>query len=425
MADKKFKTKNSIETTQYYESMHTIVANTASIDIDLSLSTFFKVETSVNELEVNFINPPQNNALNTYTILYTGSISDTSINPWDVLVAKSVESENLFTLAPNLPTTVSAWDIKPDGSMLFYCNDNVIVGWGLANNFQLSSIESNATDTLSLSNVGTPQDFTFGNDGESVYYLDPTTDLVTRVQLATNWVLDSTGSTTSNSAVLNLSNWHSTITGNRTESIVFNDTGTKCYILTSFGDMSYYWSIGLCELTEAWNVETLSQTSTYWELNSTAETTNGIGNKMLAWGPEGKALYVLFEELNSATDQNRVYSWELDTPYELDNTAIYDVSSADANRVAPITTNATVSLATIDKDPISNPYFFYLNRSETNIVENSYKFELAKGEISSIAYSGNTIISGEASPKPPFLAVVTTDDNGQSYVVKNVAGGFA
>jgi hypothetical protein len=199
-------------------------------------------------------------------------------------------STNTFT-TPNatytLPVSAYAFDIRSNGSQLFYtavvASVSRIYSVTLPTAWSLTGATAGTQVTISAG-VQSVVALSFGNAGKSFYTTEAGTGSINQYNLLTAWDI-TTGPGTTASRSLNASGVTSTI-----YSIVFDPTGTKMMVNNSSGSVFQY------ILKSAWQISTATYTagggSTYVFASPLNTTTwlafNSTGSKMYAANAAGR-----------------------------------------------------------------------------------------------------------------------------------------
>ena len=199
-------------------------------------------------------------------------------------------SSNTF-VTPNatytLPNTAFAFDIRSNGTQLFYTavvsSVSRIYSVTLPNTWSLTGATAGTQVTISAGSQ-TVAALSFGNSGKSFYTTEVSTGVINQYNLLTAWDI-TTGPGTTPSRTLNISGVTSTV-----YSIVFDPTGTKMMVNNNTGPVFQY------ILKSAWQISTATYTagggSTYVFASPLNTTTwlafNSTGSKMYAANAAGR-----------------------------------------------------------------------------------------------------------------------------------------
>lgn len=173
---------------------------------------------------------------------------------------------------------------KPDGTKMFFTTsaEDAVFQYSLSTAWDLStaSYDSVSFDTSNEDNA--LKGLTFNNDGSKMYTSGIQFDIVVEYDLATNWVVSSA---TYNSVTLSVG----TETINP-DGIVFNDDGTKLYVVST-DDIVYQYN-----LTTGFDLSTASYANISFSVTTEDSTMTGItlgreGTKMYLIGSQGDNIY--------------------------------------------------------------------------------------------------------------------------------------
>jgi hypothetical protein len=223
-----------------------------------------------------------------YILFNNGTISE--IRQYNLTPIPFDLSTNTFT-TPNatytLPTTAYAFDIRSNGSQLFYTavtgNISRIHSVNLPNAWSLTGATTGTSAQISNGTTSVAA-LSFGNSGKSFYTIEVSSGVIYQYNLTTAWDI-TTGPGITPSRSLSTSAVTSTI-----YSIVFDPTGTKMMVNNSSGSVFQY------ILKSAWQISTAAYTagggSTYVFASPLNTTTwlafNSTGSKMYAANAAGR-----------------------------------------------------------------------------------------------------------------------------------------
>lgn len=230
--------------------------------------------------------------------------------PWDL-------STNTFvtpTASYTVPSTTYVFDIRSDGTQLFYTavvtaisriySVNLLTAWSLtgATAGTQVTISTGSTNVVALS---------FGNSGKSFYTVEVSTGIVNQYNLTTAWNI-STGPGTTPSRTLTVSG----TTGIYVYAVVFNSTGTNMTISNNTGIVYQF------NLKSAWQISTATYTAgnTYSVAAQNSSTTyvifNTLGSKMYVTGWGTGKIYQYTTGGTATTNTVPTVTWPTNLKWE-------------------------------------------------------------------------------------------------------------
>lgn len=244
-------------------------------------------------------------------VYVTGSTSDV-IRQYDVSVAWDLGSATLtyegsFSVATQdaVPTGLF---FKPDGTKMFHLgyNSDKIHEYHLDTPWDITAGIGTTVSSSTLGSVVTPGPLMFNNDGTRFYILDNTTDYAYQWSLTTPYDITSLVSTTPDES-FNVFNLESVPT-----TLGFSTDGTYMYLAGHTNDRLY--RVGL---TSAWSIESCDA---YFYTGDEESTTRGVG-----FSTDGTNMYVV----GDVGDDINHYT--LSTPWEIQKSNV-----TLSSNVAPI-----------------------------------------------------------------------------------------
>ena len=291
--NKDFKVKNGIQPTVYQEGVGTVVS--ASVGYSLSSAVYDSVSFSVASQETG----PQDIAFNSDgTKMYViGTISD-SVHQYSLSTAFDVSTASY----DSVNFSVSSQDTAPlgltfnnDGTKMYVVGNtsDSIYQYSLSTGFDLSTASYDSVSfTVSSQDTG-PDGITFNSDGTKMYIIGFSNDSVFQYSLSTSFDL----STASYDSVSFSVSSQDTIP----DGITFNSDGTKMYILGLSGD-----DVNQYTLSTAFDLSTASYDSVSFTISSQETSPSGLvfnndGTKMYVVGTQNDKVYQYSTVLNTNT----------------------------------------------------------------------------------------------------------------------------
>jgi hypothetical protein len=236
---------------------------------------------------------------------------------WDISTA-SYDSVYLSTLSGGVNLyQVTSLFFKSDGTKLFisdYLGD-AIYQYTLTTAWDLSTASYDSVSLTVTSQDGNPNHLDFKPDGTKLYLLGTTNDTIFQYSMTTAWDL-STASYDSVSLDV------TSTSGSSTTSAVFNNDGTKLFVLRAVDVIDQY------SLTTAYDLTTASYDSVTFDVDSTVAANAAT----IRFKDDGAKLYVIGLTNNT---ENSIYQFSTatstySTTFDCENANVFE-TELDAN----------------------------------------------------------------------------------------------
>ena len=269
----------------------TLTTNT----LDLSTGSVFEI-TPTSDIQIGLSNPAASGTVSAATLLLDGAV-----NGYDISGA-AYDSVS-FSLTGQL-SNPHGIKINNDGTKLYVVDvsTDTIFQYSMSTANDLSTLSYDSVSLSVSSQESTPRGLAFNNNGTKMYVVGSGSDSIYQYSLTTAFDI----STASYDSVsLSLSSQDT-----NPYDVVFNNDGTKMYIVGNTGDSVYQYS-----LTTAYDLSTASYDSVVLDFSS--QETNP---RALAFNEDGTIIFI------SGNTSDAVLQYSLTTAYDLSTASYDDVS---------------------------------------------------------------------------------------------------
>ena len=379
-----FKIKNGLSAKRYLQNSTAVSAS----DVDLSTGSYFTKTLSANTT-FTFSNPPASGKAMGFALEVTGANVTVGYD-----LANAAYDSVSFSVAiqEQIPRSVV---FKPDGTKMYTIgfSNKTVYQYSLSTAWDISTLsyDSKSLSVSALDNDTT--DVKFNSDGTKMYVVGSGNDRAYQYSLSTAYDVSTA---TYDSVFLSFGSQDSNPRG-----IVFNNNGTKLYMVGVANDTVYQYS-----MTTAYDLSTASYDSV--SLSVTSQDGFPAG---LAFNADGTIMYVV------GYSNDRVYQYSLSTAYDL-STASYD--------------NFNFSVTTQDSTPRSIAFKddgtkMYLMGEQNSSV---YQYSTAGTATATVAWPSSVKWSGATAPDAPAsgekdVYVFVTTDGGTTYYGKQAGDAVA
>lgn len=366
--NKDFKVKNGIKPTAYHEGVGTVTSGSVTVGYDISAASYDSVSFYLGN-QLTAAAPTSIAFNNTGTKLFilesSGLAYQYSLSTaWDV----STASYDSVSFDPPQSAFPYALEFANSGSKMYILDYyGTVYEYTLSTAFDLSTA-SYSSNNYSPSEInGQGQGILFNQNGTKVYLLSANQDAVFQYSLSTAYDI-STASYDSKS--LDVSSEEGTA-----YEMSFNDTGTKLFVLGRVGDAVFQYN-----LTTAYDISTASYSGISFDVSTQEDTPYG-----LAFKPDGSKMYI------SGNTNETVYQYSTGSTI---TTATLDLSTGSVFEITPTSdiqiglsnpaASGTVSAATLLLDGAAGSTYDIANASHYGNMSISSQLSSPEGmEISS------------------------------------------
>ena len=272
------------------DSVHQYSTALNTAELDLSTGSVFEV-TPTSDIQVTLSNPADSGTVSQATLLLGNGDS-----VYDI--ANAVYENKSFSVASQ-NTTVTGMALSNDGTKVYLHSSSSLYQYSLSTAFDLSTASYDSVSFSVSSQDTISSGITFKPDGTKMYMVGTSSDSVYQYSLSTAFDV----STASYDSV------SFSVTGQDTNpsSLVFNNDGTKMYILGDSSDSVYQYS-----LSTAFDLSTASYDSVSFSVASQVT----INLKSIALSNDGTKMYVF------SSFSDTIYQYSLSTAFDI-STASY------------------------------------------------------------------------------------------------------
>ena len=355
---------------------------------DLSRATYF-THTLTGNTTLLFENPPPSGTAGSFALEVTGA---------DVTVGYDLANaayDSVELSVSGQTTGPHGIKINNDGTKLYLINStgDAVLQYSMTTANDLSTASYDSVSFSVSSQAGLPRGLAFNGDGTKMYVVGSSSDSIFQYSLSTAFDV-STASY--DSVTLSLSSQD-----NNPMDVVFNNDGTKMFIVGLGGDNVYQYSF-----TTAYDLSTASYDSV--ALNLSLEETNP---RALAFNADGTKLFI------AGNIGNDISQYSLSTAFDL-STASYD--------------SVTFSVASQDGQPYgiafsSDGAKMFISGDANDKI---FQYSTASSTPATITYPSSVKWSGATTPDAPAAGekdvyTFVTTDGGTTYYGKQAGDAVA
>ena len=372
--NKDFKVKNGIQPTVYHEAVGTVVSG--SVGYNLAGASYDSVSFSVNSQDAN---PTGVRFSNDGTKMYMIGYSSDRIYQYNLSTAFDLGTasySNINYSVSSQATTPYGLEFNSDGTKMYVMDyATEVQQYSLSTAFDLSSVTYDSKSLNLNPTDSAPIHFVFNNNGTKLYMLGNTADSVFQFSLSTAYDV-STGSYDS----VSFSVASEQVNG---RGLAFNADGTQMYIVGFSSDIFIY------NLSTAFDISTASYSGTSFSVSSEMSEPHD-----LTFNSDGTKMYIV----STNTDSVHQYSTAL-------NTAELDLSTGNVFEITP-TSDIQVTL--------TNPAASGTSSGATLLLKGGVgsSYDLANASYDSVSFS---VASQDTSP----YGLALSDDGTKMYVLGN------
>jgi DNA-binding beta-propeller fold protein YncE len=372
--NKDFKVKNGIQPTAYHEAVGTVVSG--SVGYNLAGASYDSVSFSVNSQDAN---PTGVRFSNDGTKMYMIGYSSDRIYQYNLSTAFDLGTasySNINYSVSSQATTPYGLEFNSDGTKMYVMDyATEVQQYSLSTAFDLSSVTYDSKSLNLNPTDSNPIHFVFNNNGTKLYMLGTTSDSVFQFSLSTAYDV-STGSY--DSVSFSVASEQANGRG-----LAFNADGTQMYIVGFSSDIFIY------NLSTAFDISTASYSGTSFSVSSEMSEPHD-----LTFNSDGTKMYII----STNTDSVHQYSTAL-------NTASLDLSTGSVFEITP-TSDIQVSLTNPAASGTSSGATLLLDGAGTT------EYDLGNASYDSVSFS---VASQDTVP----FGLAFNNDGTKMYTVGN------